>query len=289
MHSSQSSEQAKKDVELLFHDSSVTQHENNASDRIDQQQHRNTIQSQSLSADMNETIEEAVSPSKDQITTRNAGDPKVSNEEEKKDIVVNASPCLSTNKLQETQMDATLKSTADEVVTQKSSSHDNPVTCDEKKDDQNIIVDSLDENKVAPPQDTEPQVSKKTVIHPPPSSTTEHKEQSKAQSKSKQQPLSSDEPNISIPNVAHKRAKMPRVALLNPKQISQPDKVPLPTAKKRTSPTKGRLARLTAPTISSSRKSVTAYEMGSIDTKAGSQTATIAIKAARSRILSPKK
>lgn len=283
MHSSQSSEQAKKDVELLFHDSCVTQHENNASDRIDQQQqHEDTTRSQSLSANVDKSIEEAGSDTVSQ--TRNAADPKVSNEEEKKSIVVNASPCLATNKLQETRTDATLESTADEIVTQNSSSHDNPVTCDEKK-----VADSLDENKVAPPQDAEPQVSKNTATHPPSSSTTEHKEQSKAQSKSKQQPLSSDEPNISIPNVAHKRAKMPRVALLNPKQISQPDKVPLPTAKKRTSPTKGRLARLTAPTISSSRKNVNAYEMGSIDTKTGSQTATIAIKAARSRILRPNK
>lgn len=295
VRSSQSFEQAKKDVELLFHDSCVTQHENNASDRIDQQQqHEDTTQSQPLFADVNESIQEGnadtVSPSTDHITTRNAADPKVSKEEEEeeKDIVVNASPCSSTDKLQEGQAEAILESAADEIVTQYNASHKNAVTCDEKKDDQTIMADSLDENKVAPPQDADLQVSKNTATHPP--SITEHKEQSKTQSKSKQQPpLSNDEPNINIPSAAQKRAKMPRVALLNPKPVSQPDKVPLPIAKKKTSSTKSRLARLTAPTISSSRKHVAAYEMGSIDTKTGSQTATIAIKAARSRILSPRK
>lgn len=267
-YSSQSAEQANKDIELLFHDSSVTQHENNADDSIIEQQHDNTHQSQqSLSDDVGKGIDKAgintVSPSTECITTCNDAD-QVS--KEKQDVVVNASAGLNTDKLQPVQ------STADDVVIQHDSKREKSAESVGDKDDQHSMTDNLNESKAAASQ-----VPKDTVTRP--SSITE-------QPKSKQQPLSNVDSNI---NIAHKRAKMPRVALNNQKQRSEPEKAPLPIAKKKTFSGKSRLARLTAPTISSARKNVTAHEMGSIDTKTGSQTATIAIKAARSRILGPRK
>lgn len=250
----------------MFHDSSVTQHENNADDSVIEQQHDNTHQSQqSLSDDVGKGIDKAgintVSPSTECITTcNNAGQMS----KEKKDVVVNASAGLNTDKLQQVQ------STADDVVIQHDSKREKSTESVRDKDNQQSMTDNLDESKAAASQ-----VPKDTVTHP--SSITE-------QPKSKQQPLSNVESNS-----AHKRAKMPRVALINQKQTSEPEKAPLPIAKKKTFSGKSRLARLTAPTISSARKNVTAHEMGSIDTKTGSQTATIAIKAARSRILGPRK